>query len=222
MSAAAYGDPNGHGHNHDLYDHTHDEDDSMLGEIPLFGQIDSDGITCLNETEDNMGQRCFKPYEERETEEPFLESDADEQLLIHVPFTEAVTIKSICFVGHHGGKAPRNVKMWVNKQAHDIDFDTAESATPTQEIKQLHEDFDGSCYYFTKRGKFNSVSSLTIFVQDNYGADTTRINFIGFKGEYGKGKRRAVHAIYEVTPDAMDAKVDAEAHQMMQQNLKTE
>ena len=112
--------------------------------------------------------------------------------------------------------APRNVKIWVNKQAHDIDFDTAESATPTQEMKQIHEDFDGSCYYFTRRGQFNSVSSLTIFVQDNYGADTTRINFIGFKGEFGKGKRRAVHTIYEVSPDALDKKVDEQAHQQMQ------
>ena len=218
--AAAYGDPNGHGHPHQVYDHSHDEDDSMLGEEPLFGQIDKGSITCLNEAEDGMGQVCFKPYDERKSEEPFLESDADEQLLLHVPFTEAVTIKSICFVGHHGGQAPRNVKVWVNKQAHDIDFDTAESATPTQEIKQLHEDFDGSCYYFTKRGQFNSVSSLTIFVQDNYGAETTRINFIGFKGEFGKGKRRAVHTIYEVAPDAMDAKVNQEAHDMMQASLK--
>ena len=64
----------------------------------------------------------------------------------------------------------------------------------------------------------NFVSSLTIFVQDNYGADTTRINFIGFKGEFGKGKRRAVHTIYEVTPDALDKKVDEQAHELMQSN----
>ena len=216
--AAAYGDPNGHGHNHDVYNHSHDEDDSMLGEEPLFGQIDVDSITCLNEAEDGMGKNPFKVYDKRTTEDPYLESDADEQLLLHIPFTEACTIKSICFVGHHGGMAPRNVKIWVNKQAHDIDFDTAEDATPTQEMKQIHEDFDGSCYYFTRRGQFNSVSSLTIFVQDNYGADTTRINFIGFKGEFGKGKRRAVHTIYEVTPDALDKKVDEQAHELMQSN----
>ena len=70
----------------------------MLGEEPLFGQIDVDGITCLNEAEDGMGKNCFKVYDERTTEEPYLESDADEQLLLHVPFTEACTIKSICFV----------------------------------------------------------------------------------------------------------------------------
>ena len=64
------------------------------------------------------------------------------------------------------------------------------------------------CYYFCRRDKFNTVSSVTIFVSDNYGADTTRINFIGFKGEFGKGKRRAVEAIYEVSGSAMDAKLN--------------
>ena len=65
--AAAYGDPNGHGHNHDVYDHSHDEDDSMLGEEPLFGQIDVDSITCLNEAEDGMGKNPFKVYDKRTT-----------------------------------------------------------------------------------------------------------------------------------------------------------
>jgi len=46
----------------------------------------------------------------------------------------------------------------------------------------------------------------------------SRINFIGFKGEFGKGKRRAVHTIYEVTPDALDKKVDEQAHELMQSN----
>ena len=35
--------------------------------------------------------------------------------------------------------AERFVKIWVNKQAHDIDFDTAEDATPTQEMKQTQK-----------------------------------------------------------------------------------
>ena len=38
------------------------------------------------------------------------------------------------------------------------------------------------------------------------------------KGEFGKGKRRAVHTIYEVTPDALDKKVDEQAHELMQSN----
>ena len=215
---AAYGSAGGHGdHSHagGIYDHSHDAGNSMVGEDSLFAYIDHDHVTCLNERTAGMAKNPFKPLEDKLTDEPYLESDADEQLLIHVPFTEGVTLKSICFVGHTGGQAPRNVKLWANKEPQAIDFETAEEGTPDQEIRQLHEDTEAEVYYFCRRDKFNTCSSITIFVSENYGADETRINFIGFKGEFGKGKRRAVHAIYEVTPDATDARVNEEAHRMM-------
>ena len=210
-NAAAYGSADGHGHTHDVYDHSHDEQLNMVGEEPLLRQIDLDHITCLNESTAGSGKNPFKPFDDRTTDEPYLESDADEQLLLHIPFTEAVTLKSVCFVGHTDGQAPRNVKMWANREAHDIDFETAEEAKADQEITQLHEDYEGTCFYFCKRNKFNTVSSVTFFISDNYGADTTRINFIGFKGGDGKGKRRAVEAIYEVSGNMHDARVNGTA-----------
>ena len=205
---AAYGSADGHGHDHDTYDHAHDAVNSIVGEEMLCMQIDHSSITCLNEEHEGMGKNPFKIYAEKLTDDPYLQSDADEQLLIHVPFTEAVCIKSICFIGGEDGSAPRNVKLWTNKEAHDIDFETAEESTGDQEITQLHHDLEGECYYFCRRDKFNTVSSVTIFVGENYGADQTRINFIGFKGEFGKGKRRAVEAIYEVSGSALDAKMN--------------
>jgi hypothetical protein len=208
-NAAAYGSANGHGHDHDVYDHAHDNVNSIVGEESLSGYIDHGSIICLNEETEGMGKNPFKHTEDKLTDEPYLESDADEQLLIHVPFSEAVCIKSICFVGHQNGQAPRDIKMWVNKEPHDIDFPTAEESDGDQEIKNLHQDVHADCYYFCKRDRFNSVSSVTIFVSANYGADTTRINYIGFKGEFGKGKRRAVEAIYEVSGSALDAKLNS-------------
>eukprot|EP00949_MAST-11_sp_MAST-11-sp1_P004991 g4991.t1 len=207
--AAAYGSADGHGHPHEVYDHTHDEDDTGLGEEQILSSIDMENVICLNEAEDGMGKKPFKPYEDRRTDEPFLESDADEQLLLHIPFNEAVSIKSFCFVGHEGGKAPRNIKIWANRQAHDLDFESAEESTPDQELTQLHQDYEANCYYYAKRGKFNTVSSITLFISHNYGAETTRINFIGLKGEKGFGQRRAVHAVYEVAPCPGDAEFDA-------------
>jgi hypothetical protein len=207
-NAAEYGSANGHGHEHDVYDHAHDSINSIVGEESLSGYIDHGSIICLNEETEGMGKNPFKHTENRLDDDPYLESDADEQLLIHVPFSEAVCIKSICIVGHQNGQAPRNIKLWANKEPHDIDFPTAEESKGDQEIKNLHQDLNAECYYFCKRDKFNSVSTVTIFVDSNYGADTTRINYIGFKGEFGKGKRRAVDAIYEVSGSAMDAKLN--------------
>ena len=40
----------------------------------------------------------------------FVESDADEQLILHIPFTGSVTIKSIKIIGGEGGSHPKNVK----------------------------------------------------------------------------------------------------------------
>ena len=208
-NAAAYGSADGHGHDHDVYDHAHDSINSIVGEESLSRFVDHGSVICLNEATEGMGKNPFKHPENKLDDDPYLESDADEQLLIYVPFSEGVCIKSICFVGHQNGQAPRNIKMWVNKEPHDIDFPTAEESDGDQEIKQLHQDLNADCYYFCKRDKFNTVSSVTIFVSANYGADTTRINFIGFKGEFGKGKRRAVEAIYEVSGSAMDAKLNS-------------
>jgi hypothetical protein len=33
--------------------------------------------------------------------------------------------------------------------------------------------------------KFSSVSSITIFIPENFGADVTRIFYIGLKGDFG-------------------------------------
>jgi hypothetical protein len=141
-TSAAYGSAGGHGHDHDVYDHAHDSANSIVGEESLAMYINHDSITCLNEQHEGMGKNPFKCLDDKLTDDPYLESDADEQLLIHIPFTEACCIKSICFVGHTGGQAPRNVKMWTNKEAHDIDFETAEENKGDQEITQLHEDLE--------------------------------------------------------------------------------
>ena len=42
-----------------------------------------------------IGINCFKPYDERASTARCLQSDADEQLILFVPFTGAVTLRSI-------------------------------------------------------------------------------------------------------------------------------
>ena len=147
-----------------------------------------------------MGKKPFKPYEDRRTDEPFLESDADEQLLMHIPFNEAVSIKSFCFVGHGGGKAPRNIKIWVKPSAHDLDFDSAEEKHSRPRTHTAPSGLRGELLLPCRQeGQVqHGLKRITLFISHNYGAETTRINFIGLKGEKGFGQRRAVHAVYEV------------------------
>lgn len=62
-------------------------------------------------------------------------------------------------------------------------FDNADDITPLQEF-DLHPDPQGKLDYPTKASKFQNLHSLTIYVKDNYGADTTKIHYIGLSGEF--------------------------------------
>ena len=52
--------------------------------------------------------------------------------------------------------------------------------------------------YPTQFSKFQNVSRLSLFVADNYGADHTRIYYIGLNGVSTNYKREAVQAVYEL------------------------
>lgn len=65
----------------------------------------------------------------------------------------------------------------------DVDFDAAESYTPTQEF-DLVEGSNEVVEYGTRITKFTSVRNITLFFPENYGEDTSIIRYIGFKGEW--------------------------------------
>ena len=59
----------------------------------------------------------------RLNEEQVLDSDADEQLIIRLPFTSTVRIKSICVIGSSADTAsnPAEMQAFINRD--DVDFD---------------------------------------------------------------------------------------------------
>ncbi|KAF9379437.1 PITH domain-containing protein 1 [Podila verticillata] len=195
----------GHGHGHD-HDHDHDElPDSDLVHESLYQKIDHDNVTCLNESESNAGKSVLKPWHERMDDTKFVESDADEQLIMRIPFTGMVKLKSITLRSDPGETAPRKLKAFVNRD--DLDFDNAESTAATQEW-DLVEDTNGQvAEYSTRVAKFTSIRSLTLFFSDNFGGDTTKINFIGLKGEFSEFKRDPIITVYELQANPADHKV---------------
>lgn len=76
-----------HGHDHSegaAHDHTDDLTPALQNHI--YEQIDFSAINTLNESEPRSGSKIVqKTWTERLEPEPELKSDADEQLLMHIP-----------------------------------------------------------------------------------------------------------------------------------------
>lgn len=86
--------------------------------------------------------------------------------------------------------APRTLKVIINRN--DVDFSVAEDATATQEfeLSQTSEIQELP----VKRARFGAVRSVTLFFPDNFGEgeeETTRLSYLGFKGEPGMALGRA-------------------------------
>lgn len=72
-----------HGHS-DGHDHSHDLEPALHSN--LYSQIQFDQIHTLNEAESGSGAGVVqKAWNQRLENTPVLESDTDEQLLMHIP-----------------------------------------------------------------------------------------------------------------------------------------
>jgi hypothetical protein len=87
MSGHCHNEHDHPGHSHAHNDaHDHSDDITPALQYSLYQHINFDDITTLNEAEANSGKAIIKKtWEERLDDQPELQSDADEQLLVHVP-----------------------------------------------------------------------------------------------------------------------------------------
>ncbi|PRP75130.1 hypothetical protein PROFUN_03966 [Planoprotostelium fungivorum] len=174
-------------------------------EYSLYQQIDTTKIRCLNERVKGSAKNIFKPWNERLTQDKFLESDDDEELIIYIPFTASIKLKSFMIIGGNQGDSPKKLKIFTNRE--DVDFSNASSLKPVQEW-DLQADSKGE----HDIALFNSVSSITVFIPQNYGADNTKIFYLGLKGDFTPlARREAVITTYESKPQMSDHQASAEA-----------
>ena len=156
--------------------------------VDLTGSVAKNEVFALNEKEHQSCQKLFKIKEEMLDRTTFCESnDGDIDLVIYIPFSSQVNIRSMIIIGGEDGMSPAKIKIFVNKKESEIDFDLKE-AKCEQEIDCV-ENPDGKLKYFLKANKFHSVWSLTFVVTMNYGAENSRFYYIGFEG-VDKHKRK--------------------------------
>jgi hypothetical protein len=86
-------DHSGHSHNHGDDAHDHSDDITPALQYSLYQHINFDDIITFNESEPDSGKAIVKKtWAECMEEKPELESDADEQLLMHIPFACPSTV----------------------------------------------------------------------------------------------------------------------------------
>mmetsp|Transcript_31010 Transcript_31010/g.34582 ORF Transcript_31010/g.34582 Transcript_31010/m.34582 type:complete len:232 (+) Transcript_31010:22-717(+) len=193
----------GHGHSHGG-DGDHDHDSPYRGaEFSLYRRIHLDSVICYNEETNGSGKTVFKSWDDRLDRTKFVVSDADEELLFYIPFTGEVKLKSICVIGGGGDQSPSKLSAFINND--QLDFDSVEDTKPLQ-TWDLNQDGTGALEYPTQMAKFARVRSLTLHFSANFGAEVTKILYIGLKGEYREFKRQAVNVTYELRPNPADNK----------------
>jgi hypothetical protein len=84
MASHCHDEQDGHSH---ADGHDHSDDITPALQYSLYQHINFDGITTLNEADPHSGKAITKKtWAERLQEQPELESDADEQLLMQIPY----------------------------------------------------------------------------------------------------------------------------------------
>ncbi|GAB2225606.1 hypothetical protein Droror1_Dr00006403 [Drosera rotundifolia] len=191
-----------------LHDHDCTDNDCSSG-WSLYKHIDLDKVSALNEAVAGSAKSVFRAWEERLSHsEVWLESnEGDPELIVFIPFTSDVKIKSISIIGGTDGSSPSKMRAFINREG--IDFSDAQSMQPVQEW-DLVENLQGVLEYQTRYSRFQGVGNLTLHFPDNYGADATEIRYIGLKGEVTQLKRDVVATIvYELMPNPSDHKTRA-------------
>lgn len=63
--------------------------------------------------------------------------------------------------------------------------------------------------YLFRIVKFSSINHLTIHIPRNYGNESTKVYYIGLRGEFSEGHRHGVTiCTYEARPSMADHKTD--------------
>ncbi|NWS52727.1 PITH1 protein, partial [Chunga burmeisteri] len=171
----------------------------------LYLRIDRQRLQCLNERREGSGALVFRAWEERGDRAQFVESDDDEELLFNIPFTGNVKLKGVIVMGEDDSTHPAEMRLFRNIP--HMSFDDA--AREPDQTFSLNRDPIGELEYPTKIARFSNVYHLSIHFPKNFGAETTKIFYIGLKGEWTEAHRHEVTICnYEASANPADHKLE--------------
>ncbi|KAJ3732721.1 DUF1000-domain-containing protein [Lentinula guzmanii] len=153
------------------------------GDVSLLQFLDLQQSNCLNEAlEHNF--KSIVSSKSLNTSSSYLESDADEQLLLNIAFNQSVRVKSLVIKSTDIAHAPKKIKLAINRPNLGFD-DVAEAEEPAvAQVLELDQETVTKGNPISLRFvRFQSVNSLHIFVVSNHGdEDETKIDAIDIIG----------------------------------------
>ncbi|KAG8953998.1 hypothetical protein FRC04_000982 [Tulasnella sp. 424] len=153
-------------------------------QVSLLEYLDLTQVNCLNENPEHTLKSIIESRL-RNSGPAYLESDADEQLLLTIPFNQVVRIRSIVIHTKDAQQGPKDIKLDINKPA--LGFDDIEDAKEPAVVQEITvpEDFVAEGKHIHLRFvRLQRVNSLHIFVSSNHGGlDETRIDAIDVYGQ---------------------------------------
>ncbi|GAA5832691.1 hypothetical protein JCM3766R1_004300 [Sporobolomyces carnicolor] len=150
----------------------------LEGFTSLNSSIDLSQIHCLNEASGHTIKDLLRGGGDK-----WLESDADEQLLLQIPINQSIKLRALRFttLPSASKSAPKSIRLFVNQAS--VGFDEAESHEPAQALELTEAQASGQEAVQLRFVRFQNVSHLSIFVASNQGEeDVTRIDKLDLIG----------------------------------------
>jgi len=180
--------------------------DALAGQ-PLNGYIDFKRLRAFNLEDDALAPKLFQREWDDRWAEQDVRSDADEEMMFIVPFSEHVRISAICIMGGtkalQDADAPSKAKIWVNRD--DMDFEVAAEVKGDASL-DLQRGEHSALLHALPPSKFQNVRQLILFIHKSFGHDTTSLSFIQFRGRSSKisTEKKVVTTVYETTGALQD------------------
>ncbi|KAF8822265.1 proteasome-interacting thioredoxin domain-containing protein [Cardiosporidium cionae] len=149
----------------------------------LLQYVDKTKVECLNVSAEHPLANIWQ-----ESTDLYVASENDSQLLINIGFTQPVRLASVKLKAVNGGvedgTAASILKFFINRPA--MDFSQAETEAPTQSISLTRDQVHLGNVIPLRFVKFQNICNVIIFVEDNMGADITKIASLDLLGSAGE------------------------------------
>jgi len=156
----------------------------------LLEALDGQQLNCLNEDAQHTLKSILQD-KKLNSSSNYLLSDADEQLILNIPFNQVVRIRALVIKSAgEPEQRPRRIKLFVNRPT--LGFEDAMDASEPEavQIVELTDEQVAEGKRIPLRFvRFQNVNSLHIFVETNGGDDMTRIDAIDVIGAQAQGTR---------------------------------